>query len=190
MKARGLNHRSTRRIPRFEILPDGRDHLRCNGRVLRTVCRPAFAYYRPDDTGGQERKAEYRRGEYGSRHIQENGTEARWGGPSQFGGGAPGLPGLSAAAPFAPLGQGPPAGQECAGTVLSKYRSYLTYRTYIEPPACAETAANTLVCLIHQANYLLDQQLRSLEQQFLKEGGFTENLYKARQQVRNSGKKP
>jgi four helix bundle suffix protein len=38
----------------------------------------------------------------------------------------------------------------------------------------------TLICLIHQANYLLDQQLRQLEQQFLKEGGFTEKLYRAR----------
>jgi four helix bundle suffix protein len=47
-------------------------------------------------------------------------------------------------------------------------------------------AANTLICLIHQANYLLDQQLRQLEQQFLKEGGFTEKLYRARQQARKS----
>ncbi len=39
-------------------------------------------------------------------------------------------------------------------------------------------------CLIHQANYLLDQQLRQLEQQFLREGGFTEKLYKARQAAR------
>ena len=60
-----------------------------------------------------------------------------------------------------------------------KNRTYLTYRSYIEdsPP---EVAANTLVCLIHQTNYLLDQQLRQLEQAFLKEGGFTERLYHAR----------
>jgi len=41
-----------------------------------------------------------------------------------------------------------------------------------------------MICLIHQANYLLDQQLRQLEQQFLKEGGFTEKLYRARQNAR------
>jgi four helix bundle suffix protein len=35
-------------------------------------------------------------------------------------------------------------------------------------------AANTLICLIHQANYLLDQLLRQLEKQFLQKGGFTE----------------
>lgn len=64
-----------------------------------------------------------------------------------------------------------------------KNRSYTTYRTYVEcsPP---EVAANTLICLIHQANYLLDQQLRQLEKQFLEEGGFTERLYKARSQAR------
>jgi restriction system protein len=62
-------------------------------------------------------------------------------------------------------------------------RSYSTYKSYVEDPS-PEVAANTLICLIHQANYLLDQQLRQLEQQFLKEGGFTEKLYRARQQAR------
>ena len=60
-----------------------------------------------------------------------------------------------------------------------KDRSYKTYRTYVEasPP---EVAANMLICLIHQANYLLDQQLRQLDRRFLQQGGFTEQLYKAR----------
>jgi restriction system protein len=48
----------------------------------------------------------------------------------------------------------------------------------------AGIAANTLVCLIHQTNYLLDQQLRQLEERFLKEGGFTERLYKMRLESR------
>ncbi|MFA4829778.1 MAG: four helix bundle suffix domain-containing protein [Thermodesulfovibrionales bacterium] len=64
-----------------------------------------------------------------------------------------------------------------------KNRSYMTYKTYIEKEN-PEIAANTLICLIHQANYLLDQQLRQLEKQFLEEGGFTERLYQARQQAR------
>ena len=64
-----------------------------------------------------------------------------------------------------------------------KNRSYTTYKTYIEQSS-TETAANTLICLIHQANYLLDQQLRQLGKQFLEEGGFTERLYQTRQQVR------
>ena len=39
--------------------------------------------------------------------------------------------------------------------------------------------ANILICLIHQANYLLDQQLRRLEQDFLKEGGLRERMTRA-----------
>ncbi|MDP1758575.1 MAG: four helix bundle suffix domain-containing protein [Thermodesulfovibrionales bacterium] len=56
-------------------------------------------------------------------------------------------------------------------------------KAYIEEKN-PEVAVNTLICLIHQANYLLDRQLRQLEKQFLEEGGFTEKLYQARQQVR------
>lgn len=66
-----------------------------------------------------------------------------------------------------------------------KNRSYETYKTYIEKKS-EEVAANAVICLIHQANYLLDQQLRQLEQQFLEEGGFTERLYKARTQARKT----
>ncbi|MBU4267518.1 MAG: four helix bundle suffix domain-containing protein [Acidobacteria bacterium] len=45
----------------------------------------------------------------------------------------------------------------------------------------AEEAANTMVCLINQASYLLPKQLQSLEQKFLAEGGFTERMYNQRQ---------
>jgi len=61
--------------------------------------------------------------------------------------------------------------------------AYSENRTYIEETS-AEVAANTLICLIHQTNYLLDQLLRQLDQQFLKEGGFTEKLYRVRSQAR------
>ena len=60
-------------------------------------------------------------------------------------------------------------------------KSYTTYRSYLESP---ETAANTIICLIHQANYLLDRQLKALEQDFLKNGGFTERLYGLRRNNR------
>jgi len=46
--------------------------------------------------------------------------------------------------------------------------------------ASPEIAANTLICLINQASYLLGRQLWTLEQQFLSEGGFTERLYRQR----------
>jgi restriction system protein len=64
-------------------------------------------------------------------------------------------------------------------------RTYGTYRTYVEEGS-PEVAANAVLCLIHQANYLLDQQLRSLEQHFLAEGGFTERLYSARREHRDN----
>ena len=50
----------------------------------------------------------------------------------------------------------------------------------------AETAANTLICLINQASYLLRRQLDRLESQFLAEGGFTERMYRGRQARRGS----
>ncbi|MGA3116973.1 MAG: four helix bundle suffix domain-containing protein [Syntrophobacteraceae bacterium] len=87
-------------------------------------------------------------------------------------------------------GKDHPQARQVRGLCYKSDKSYLTYKPYTEAPASAETAANTMVCHIHQANYLLDQQLRALEQEFLKEGGFTEKLYHARQQMRNSGKKP
>src|SRR5512134_3059306 len=65
------------------------------------------------------------------------------------------------------------------GLAYQNSRTYTTYRSYIEE-ASPETAANTLICLIHQANYLLDRQLQQLERQFLEQGGFTERLYRFR----------
>ena len=40
--------------------------------------------------------------------------------------------------------------------------------------------ANAVICLIHQANYLLDQQIAALERQFVQGGGYTEQLAAAR----------
>ena len=61
----------------------------------------------------------------------------------------------------------------------SKDESYESYRTYFEtrPP---ETVANIIICLIHQTNYLLDQLIRRLEQDFLEHGGLKENMFRAR----------
>jgi four helix bundle suffix protein len=61
----------------------------------------------------------------------------------------------------------------------SKDSSYETYTTYIETRP-ATVVANILICLIHQTNYLLDQQLRQLEKAFLKEGGLRERMTRAR----------
>lgn len=48
----------------------------------------------------------------------------------------------------------------------------------------APVVANIALCLIHQANNLLDQQLRQLEQAFLMEGGLRERMTRARLESR------
>lgn len=55
-------------------------------------------------------------------------------------------------------------------------RSYRTYRAYVEDGS-PEVAADCLICLVNQTNYLLDQQLRQLDACFLEQGGMTERLY-------------
>ena len=57
--------------------------------------------------------------------------------------------------------------------------SYETYRTFFETRP-TEVIANIIICLIHETNYLLDQQIRQLEQAFLKEGGLRERMTRAR----------
>lgn len=44
----------------------------------------------------------------------------------------------------------------------------------------SSVVANTLICLIHQANFLLDRQILALEKSFISEGGYSENLATAR----------
>ncbi len=50
--------------------------------------------------------------------------------------------------------------------------------------------ANAIICLIHQTNYLLDQQLTALEQAFIEEGGYSEQLATARLQRRSQPRNP
>ena len=66
--------------------------------------------------------------------------------------------------------------------------SYETYRTYVETRP-AQVVANILVCLIHQTNYLLDQQIRQLEQAFLQGGGLRERMTRARLEARGRGRR-
>jgi restriction system protein len=81
-----------------------------------------------------------------------------------------------------------PKAKAVRGLCYKKNRSYRTYKPYIERSS-PEVTANTLVCVIHQTNYLLDQQLRTLEKEFLKEGGFTERLYRKRIQARSRSRR-
>jgi four helix bundle suffix protein len=57
--------------------------------------------------------------------------------------------------------------------------SWESYREFIETRP-ASIVANIIISLLHQTNYLLDQQLRRLEQDFLKEGGLRERMTRAR----------
>jgi four helix bundle suffix protein len=61
-----------------------------------------------------------------------------------------------------------------------------TAKTYAPWLGHADPAviANTMICLIHQANYLLDRQIHALERQFVEDGGYSERLAAARLEKR------
>lgn len=63
-------------------------------------------------------------------------------------------------------------------------QTFELYREFVEtrPP---EVIANIAICLLHQTNYLLDQQLRRLETDFLEQGGLRERMFQARLAHRN-----
>lgn len=56
-------------------------------------------------------------------------------------------------------------------------RSYETYRNCVDKKG-RENTANTVLCLIHQTNYLLDRLRQRLDRDFRPEGGFTERRYR------------
>ena len=62
--------------------------------------------------------------------------------------------------------------------------NYETYRDYCETRP-AEVVANIAICVIRQACYLLDQQIRRLEQDFAREGGLRERMTRVRLQHRS-----
>jgi four helix bundle suffix protein len=61
--------------------------------------------------------------------------------------------------------------------------SFEAFREFVETRP-GEVVANIALCLLHQANFLLDQQIRRLEQGFLKEGGIRERMARARVESR------
>ena len=58
-------------------------------------------------------------------------------------------------------------------------QTFEIYREFVEtrPP---EVIANLAICLLHQANYLLDQQLKALEREFMEQGGLRERMTRLR----------
>lgn len=80
-------------------------------------------------------------------------------------------------------------------TDLTDPQRWALYASWLEH-ADPAVRANATICLIHQANYLLDQQIAGLERQFVEGGGYSEQLATARlaersrQRAGNSGAIP
>jgi len=76
-------------------------------------------------------------------------------------------------------------------SVRSRFKSDRSDKSDVSDPygiatATDEVAANTIICVINQASYLLRKQLENLERTFLSEGGFTERLYRQRKASREN----
>ena len=61
--------------------------------------------------------------------------------------------------------------------------TYEDFRQFCETRS-AEVVANIAVYLVHQANYLLDQQIRQLEKDYLQNGGVRERMSRVCRQRR------
>jgi four helix bundle suffix protein len=69
-------------------------------------------------------------------------------------------------------------------TDKERWTLYATWLDHADPAV----RANALICLINQANYLLDQQIAALERAFVEGGGYSEQLAAARLAERNRRK--
>jgi len=65
-----------------------------------------------------------------------------------------------------------------------QYALYARWLDHADPAI----RANALICLINQANTLLDRQIETLEKQFIEEGGYSEQLATARLAARQEKK--
>jgi four helix bundle suffix protein len=65
--------------------------------------------------------------------------------------------------------------------------NYETFRKAIENES-TEICANVMIGMIKVTNYLLNQQIKTLEAAFIREGGLREKMTKARIDYRNKGK--
>jgi len=74
-------------------------------------------------------------------------------------------------------------------TRIADDRRYAIYAPWLEHPEPA-VRANALICLIHQANTLLDRQIAALERDFVEEGGYSEQLAVARLAYRRDQQRP
>ena len=70
---------------------------------------------------------------------------------------------------------------------LTDQARWASYAQWLEHDGPA-VRANALICLINQADYLLDQQIAALEKRFVEGGGYSEQLAAARLAERNRRK--
>lgn len=71
-------------------------------------------------------------------------------------------------------------------TDLTDQQRWALYAQLLEHAEPA-VRANALICLINQANFLLDQQIAAVEKQFMEQGGYSEQLAAARLAERARG---
>lgn len=74
-----------------------------------------------------------------------------------------------------------------AATRIADDRHYALYAPWLDH-ADPAVRANALLCIINQANTLLDRQIEALEAQFIAGGGYSEQLAVARLAERNKAK--
>ena len=68
-----------------------------------------------------------------------------------------------------------------------KDKTYKTYKSYFDVTN-SELFCNAIISLIHQTNFLLDKQLKSLADTFAVTGGIRERMYRARIELRTQKK--
>lgn len=66
-------------------------------------------------------------------------------------------------------------------TENATYETYIKAIENVEPEICA----NSMICLINIVSYLLNQQMKTLEKEFVQQGGLRERMTKARIDYRN-----
>jgi restriction system protein len=74
-------------------------------------------------------------------------------------------------------------------TDLPDQQRWALYSRWLDASDAA-VRANALICLIHQANFLLDRQIAALERAFVEEGGYSEQLATARLAERRKKARP
>jgi len=63
------------------------------------------------------------------------------------------------------------------------HMSYETYESHVKNP---ESFANLMITLCFKQGYLLDQLLKAIQDKYVREGGFRENLFKKRAEFRRA----